>query len=237
MTTRNNFDQSSTGLNVECTCFYDTDRSERDFRENFEVLQHSGYRTSSVLYYIDNGNVPGHDEIKFIVKGDKAAKIKFLEKECSFEAEEISSWDDDTIDTEILGNLEDLNLINYAEKKHFPVVDGLEFVPNKNLIVISSRGYSQGDYSTVIYCPEDIEKAWGNAPDQNDIQKMVDHYLWDAPIYAQITLNENEFNIWDMDHHDDYTWDREKFVEWGAKKSGIDREKFQAYVPANPSYD
>lgn len=57
MTTRNNFDTSSTGVNIECSVFYDLDRARMDFDENFKILQHSSYRTSSVLYYIDNGNV------------------------------------------------------------------------------------------------------------------------------------------------------------------------------------
>lgn len=201
MTTRNNFDQSSTGLNIECTVFYDNDRSRNDFEENFEVLQHSGYRTSSVLYYIDHGNVPGHDEIKFKVKGERATKIKKLVELTSFEEDEIKTWDNDTLDTEIISYYE-VNLIHFAEDK-LDLLDGLEFVPNKNLVVISSRGYSQGDYSTVIYCPDDLEKAWGNKPDENNIQKSVDHYLWDSPIYARITLNDDEFNIWDMDDHDD----------------------------------
>lgn len=237
MTTRNNFDQSSSGLNIECTCFYDTDRSHMDFKDNFEVLQHSSYRTSSVLYYIDNGNVPvpGHDEIKFTVKGERSAKIKKLVELSYFEEDEIQTWDDDTINQEIL-NYYEVNLIDYAQDK-LDIIDGLEFVPTKNLVVISSSGYSQGDYSTIIYCPDDLEKAWGNKPDENQIQKMVNHYLWDAPIYARCEIDGKEYNIWDMPGYDDYEWDRDKFIDWIAKESGIDKEKFEEYIPENPSYD
>lgn len=236
MTTRNNFDTSSTGVNIECSVFYDLDRARRDFEDNFKILQHSGYRTSSVLYYIDNGNVVDDDKIKFLVKGDKAAKIKYLVEQTSFEAEEIETWDDDTIDTEILGYENDVNLINYALDNMPDTPSGLEFVPNKNLVVIGSCGYSQGDYSTIIYCPDDLEKAWGNKPDEKDIQKMVNHYLWDSPIYACFEINGDEFNIWDMPEHDDYDFDREKFLAWVAEKSGVAVDTLSALCPKNPDY-
>lgn len=234
MTTRNNFDRSSSGLNIECTCFYDTDLSERDFRENFEVLQHSGYRTSSVLYYIDNGNVPGHDKIKFTVKGERTAKIKKLVELTSFEEDEIQTWDDDTIDNEILGYY-DVNLIHYAENK-LDLIDGLEFVPNKNLITISSIGYSQGDYSTVIYCPDDLEKCWGCAPQENEMRKTIDRYLWDAPIYCRMEIDGEEYNYWDMPEYDGYIFERDKFLAYVAEKSGINIETLKPFLPEAPSY-
>lgn len=117
MTTRNNFDKSSTGTDITCTVFFDTDSSQRDFRENFESVQSDGYRTTSIQYYIDNGNVEGKDSVKFTVKGAREKKIEYLEKESSFEREEIETWDEDTMDSEIIGYHKDINLIGYAMDK------------------------------------------------------------------------------------------------------------------------
>lgn len=232
MTTRNNFDTSSTGVNIECSVFYDLDRARMDFEENFKILQHSGYRTSSVLYYIDNGNVTDDDKIKFTVKGEKAAKIKALSD--WHDETDLETWPDDDLNSEIISRYE-VNLIDYAEDKLI-TVDGLEFAPNKTLVITSSQGYSQGDYSRIIYCPDDLEKAWGNKPDENALQKTFDHLLWDSPIYARFEINGDEFNIYDMPEHDDYDFNREKFLAWVAEKSGVAVDTLSALCPKNPDY-
>ncbi len=234
---RNNFNKSSTGIDIECRCSYDTDRSRRDFEENIKILQHSGYRSTSVGYYIDNGNVPDDDGIKFTVKGSKADKVKYLAEQTSFEAEEIETWDDDTLNMEILGYESDVNLINYALDKMPDAPKGLEFVPTKNLIAISTNGYSQGDYSVVLYCPEDIEKAWGKMPEEKDIQKMVNHYYWDAPIYCQIEINGTEYNYWDMPDYDDYEFKRDEFITYVSKESGVAAGEIENLVPEHPDYN
>ncbi len=158
-TVRNNFDKSSTGVDIECICQYDVDRSRWEFEENIEIVQHDGYRTTSIGYYIDNGNVKGHDDIKFLMKGTRERKIEYLDEVSSVSKEDIQTWDDDTLDSEIMSYVE-VTLIDYVMDR-MDSIDGLEFIPNKNLIVLTTRGYSQGDYAKVIYCPEDLESAWG----------------------------------------------------------------------------
>ncbi len=236
-TRQNNFDKSSTGTDIEISCFYDTDVSRMNFKENIEIVQHSGYSTTSIGYYIDNGNVEGKDKIRFKVKGTKAAKVKYLVSQTSFDAKEIRTWDTDTLDTEILGYEEDVNLINYALDKMPAAPEGLEFVPNKNLEVITTRGYCQGDYAKVIYCPEDLKECWGNDPVQANIQKMVDHYYWDAPIYCQFTINGEEYNYYDCPEYDDYNWKRDEFIAYVAKESKVPAETLEKFVPEYPDYN
>lgn len=228
---RNNYDKSSTGVDIECVCYYDINLSRHNFEENFEILQHN----SSVLYFIDNGNLPGATTVKMIVKGTKENKVSHLAYVTSFDKEEIETWDDDTIDSEIIGREEDINLINYALDK-LPTLPGLEFLPNKNLIALGSRGYSQGDYSTILYCPEDLEKAWGKMPTQESIQKMVNHYCWDSPIYARFEIDGKEYHYHDMPEYDEYEWDRDAFIAYVSKESGIDVEKLESFVPEYPEY-
>ena len=235
-TKRNNYDKSSTGIDIECICQYDTDLSRMHFEENFKVLQHNGHRTQSVLYFIENGNVPDSSGIKFTVKGDKETKIKHLMEITHFDREEIEQWNDDTMDSEIIGHESDINLINYALDK-LPDYKGLEFVPSKNLIALGSTGYSQGDYSTVLYCPEDLEKAWGSYPKQESIQKMVNHYLWGSPIYARFEINGKEYRYDDMPEYNEYEWDRDAFIAYVSKESGIEADKLESFVPEYPEYN
>jgi hypothetical protein len=231
MTRKNNFDKSSTGTDIEVTCFYDTDSSRRDFEENFKVLQHSGYRTSSVLAFTGNGELPDISDIGFTVKGTREAKEKYLE---NWYGEDVKEWVESEMDSEIVARAE-VNLIDYALDK-LESIAGIEIVPVKPLICVSSTGYSQGDYSTIIYCPEDIEKLWGRLPEQKEMQTLFDHYLWDSPVYCVVTINGEEFNYWDMPEYDSYDFQRDKFIEYVAKESGIDTEQLESLVPEYPSY-
>ena len=236
-TRRNNHVRPAEGEpDIQCSCFYDTDISRHNFEENIAVIQSDdGYRTTSVGYYIDNGNVAGPDDIKMTVKGDKGSKVKYLIDVTCFDREEIETWDNDTMDSEIIGHESDITLINYVLDK-LPDVTGLEFVPSKNLIVLTSRGYSQGDYAKVIYCPDDLEKCWGNPAKQEEIQKMVDHYYWDAPVYARFEINGTEYYYHDTPDYDEYEWGRDKFLEYVAKESGIDKDTLSQFVPEYPEY-
>ena len=47
----NNFDQSSSGVNIELSVFFDTCRSQDDFSENFKHIN------DQTWLYIDNGNI------------------------------------------------------------------------------------------------------------------------------------------------------------------------------------
>lgn len=234
-TRKNNYDKSSTGTDIEFRGFMDIDASRREFEENIKIIQHDGYSTTSIGYYIENGNVDGPDAVKFKIKGKKADKIKYLVFNSTLAPSDIRSFKVDELDAEIRALEEDVNLINYALDK-LPNITGLEFIPNKNLIVLTTRGYSQGDYAKVLYCPEDLEKAWGNAPKQEDIQTSVDHYYWDCPVYAVMEVNKEEFNFWDSPHDDSYLWDKEKFIAYVSEKSGVDKEKLNPFVPEDLDY-
>lgn len=232
MTTCNNFDTSSTGTNIECSVFYDTMKSQIDFNDNIKIIQHSGYRTHTIGYYIDHRNVENHDAITFTLEGTPE-QIKAALKQDGYED------DDDTVKDalEILENGygEKITLLNYEDFNR--VYDPLSVKPSKVLEKIITRGYSQGDYAEVFYCPDDLEKAWGKKPDENELQKMVDHYFWDTPIYASITINGDEYNYWDQPEYDEYEWGRDKFIKYVAEKSGVSIETLDAILSKEPSYD
>lgn len=241
-TKRNNFDKSSTGTNIECFCQYDSRRSQAEFDENIEVIQHSGYSTTSIGYYIDNGNVPGAGEIKFAIKGKKENIIKAAKQytgaycDTSLDVDNCVDSDIEDMKQEIISSFEDINLINYAMDK-LPEIEGLEIVPNKNLIVLTTKGYCHGDYAKVIYCPGDLEKCWGNMPVQKSIQEMIDHYYYDSPIYARLEINGTEYAYEDTPFYDDYEWKRKEFIDYVSKESGVAEEILKNFVPEHPEYN
>lgn len=237
MTTRNNFDQSSTGINISFNGYFDTEKARYEFRENFKIIQHSSRNTNSILFYVDNGNLPDEDSIEFSVKGTKAAKIELLSKHVNFTKKEIRSWDKETLDSEIMDLVygQRITLLNF-EDLNSVLPSGLECVTNKPLVKISSRGYSQGDYSEVYYCPDDIVKAWGNLPVESVMKKTFDNLLWDCPVYAVLTINGEEYNYWDCPEADNYTFKREEFINWVAAQSPATKEALDDIIPQNLDY-
>ena len=73
---------------------------------------------------------------------------------------------------------------------------GIEVTPKFDRYI--SRGYSQGD-AAEIFVPHSLRKVWGLADDAEiltkDLQKEIDHYLWDAEIYGTLGISfEHEVN-------------------------------------------
>ena len=67
---------------------------------------------------------------------------------------------------------------------------GIEVTPKFDHYI--SRGYSQGD-ACEIFVPHSLRKVWGLADDTEvltkDLQKQIDHYLWDAEIYGTLDIS------------------------------------------------
>lgn len=231
MVTANNFDKSSTGTDIEVTAFRDCGRGQRDFKDNFVMLQHDGYSTRAIGYYIDNGNLPGPDEITFKVKGSPKNVKKYLIKEGYAESDLTPTHGQDNR-AELLGILDNPTLLTYQDLNEYALKDsGLEIVPSKKLEKIETRGYSQGDYAEIWYCPADCKKVWGNEPKPDELETTIHHYYWDQPIYAVITINGTEYNYWDQPEYDEYEWEPEKFAAYVAKESGVPVESIQALLP------
>jgi hypothetical protein len=234
--THNNFDQSSTGTNIEVSCFYDTDTSRRLFDENFQVIQSQSYDNSTIAYYIDNGNVQDSDSLMFNIKGSDESINGYLIAQGYDESEVKERMDRQESEDEIINSLRP-NILNYQELNEYDLKDtGLSFEPSKNLVSLTTRGYSQGDYATVYYCPSDLATVWGNEPDESQLQKLFDNLFWDAPVFASVTINDTEYNQWDMPDYNEYDFDRAAFIAWVSVKSGVSVETLGSLTPKTPEY-
>lgn len=67
---------------------------------------------------------------------------------------------------------------------------GIEVTPKFDHYI--SRGYSQGDACEILV-PHSLRKVWGLTDGAEvltkDLQKQLDHYLWDAEIYGTIDIS------------------------------------------------
>ena len=238
MATVNNFDKSSTGIDIEFSGYYSGDRAQRDFEESLEIVQSSGYRTSSIVYYKNYGNVDGYKEIEFHVVGTKPQLVEYLMYHYARETKTgYMKWTkNDLLDAVEDALYDERSLINYREENKNLVEYGLEIVPSKKLEWVVSRGYSQGDYAEIVYCPEDLKSAWGcKVIDESNLIEEFGHLLWDAPIEATLTVNEKEYLYDEMDL-DQYEWQRDKFIAAVAEESGVDKDSLADIVPMELSH-
>ncbi len=231
---KNNFDQSSTGTNIELSCSYDCHLSRLYFEENFKIIQSEGYRTFTKAYYIENGNVPDHDAITFTLGGTETEIEAALTAE-GYSRDEIKAM----IPGEPFDILETLygdkiTLLNYEDFDH--VYAPLKAVPSKTIIKINIRGYSQGDYAEVFYCPEDLEKAWGKPPVESELDDLFTRLFYDAPIFCRFTVNDETDYDYSEYMPDSYKWDKEAFAKIVSEKSGIAYETLLNMLPEYPDY-
>lgn len=231
---KNNFTRAPEGKpDIEFICGYDTDQSRWEFEENFKILQYSSYRKTCKAYYIDNGNVPDSEEITFTLAGtDEQIEAALLSE--GYNRDEYKAM----IIGEPLSILEtaygeSLTILNYQDfnKQYEP----LQVIPSKNLIWVAIRGYSQGDYAEVAYCPEDLEKCWGNAPVESDLKKTFERLFYDAPVYCRFTIDGEEYDYSEL-MPDNYEWDKEAFAKIVSENSKIDYETILNFLPDHPDY-
>lgn len=235
MTSTNNFDKSSTGTDLECVCFFDTGESQYQFDEAFRIVQSSSYSKNTIAYYICGGQVESDLDIKYKVNGLRTKQIEYLAANSStWEEQDIAEWSDDEIQAELLS---DLNPCVYDLCEHALVETGLTITMNKNVNKLITRGYSQGDYAEVYYCPDDLETLWGAIVQDKDIKPIVNHLFWDCPIYCKVTVNKREFSYDECPAYDEWEFKRVDYAKWIAEQANLSLTDLLAVIPEQPSYN
>lgn len=236
---KNNFDQSSTGTNIEIDVSYDSHLSRIYFEESIEVIQHSGYRTNTIAYYTDCGNVEASKHISFEIVATDEAKAAYLEFE-GYDLSPNSGNDSAQYDALIFDSYgERITLLNYEDFNREFAQYNIQIKPDRTIEKIITLGYSQGDYAEVYYCPDDLSGAWGKEPTQAELQTIIDRLFWDQPIFARVTINGEEYRHDDLyeDGSDPYKWNPSKFAEYVAKESGVPVETIAAMLPKEVPYE
>jgi hypothetical protein len=212
---KTNFDQSSSGVNLQLSICWDCDRSQSDFNECFHVLQHSGYRTNSILEYLDFGNIDQSFDFEDLANYD------FTKKELIAALKSGGYWDQSSAKYKgyDLYKATKQELCDYLKEssRYDDLAEFLKenFKPNYKTLI--SRGYCQGDYSEIIYSKNAVDwltgetgKTWDAL--KNDLQTEADHLLWDAPLYARLTVNDTDEIYLDELVKDPYSYDKEALL-------------------------
>ena len=228
----NNYDQSSTGINIECNCFNDCDVARFYFDESFNVIQSPSYQKTGIYYFTENGNVEGADKITFTVEGSEDAIRTHAIEHCYAPEEETL----ETMKILIVESYEVTLATFETENAYLSRTEkGFQFAPSKPLTKLITRGYCQGDYAVVYYSADDIAAAWGNAPDAAELRTLIDHLFWDQPINASATINGETYSYSDCPSYDEYEWNRADFIKWVAGEAAIPPEMLDAVMPKEPT--
>lgn len=210
----NNFDQSSTGINIEFSLFHDTYLSQERFQENFERDDHLQDHFHFISYG-ENGVIDllSLDNYKF-------TKADFIKMMFHFENEEyirdnyngsfskatkadiIDYWDN-YLSTDFNAS----DLIEYYQENFKPSYE-----------VLTVIGYCQGDQAYVIFSNESI-KQYDFKDRDTFLSNMAEYFcnlFFDAPIYGRLEIevgNEvNEIYIYEL-LKSEYEYDKDDLLK------------------------
>lgn len=231
MTTKNNFDNSSTGTNIEFAGYFDCYQSQTDFTDSIETIQHSSYSKTSIQFYNPHGQIEKDLDIK--VKALKTDLYKFVEKYCRDDIDR--TWLKSDLNEIVIDFLTDeLLTYKYDLDELSSDFDDIEISFVNDIDILTTRGYSQGDYALVLVDRTQLTKLWGKYTD--NVQECIDHLFWDAPVWARLTINEDEYHYNDEGDLKQFEWQRDEFIKLVSKSSGVPASVLEDLVPQELSY-
>ena len=200
----NNYDTSTTGVDIEFSVIADSFISGQDFTENFHTVIESGYRTSGLYQYtewgqeeevnlsdlkaIDYKNTLKRDLLTYALGEDwnyySKTEIRGMNKQDLIDLVESDS-DLDYMDLE--------EIEEWASENNFGL--GLDHYE-----IIETRGYSQGDYAQVLIRNELVS---------DDLKKSINHFFWDAPVSYTLIVDGEDYCI-EEDIEDMYEYDADE---------------------------
>lgn len=222
---KNNYTKNANGLSVEASVYYDTDLSRHYYEENFSTLCTYGRYNASLLFYCDYGNIGVPTCI-----GDVAIikkNVPNYDLDC-FAGEEY------TINRGELMHLvknTDIRRLEEALEDLVKLKEGYK--------IITSRGYCQGDCVNVLVSIKQLTKVWGIVPQEKELREIIDHLLWDAPIYCSVTIEDETWDYSELGF-DEYEYDKKKVIEKLNELSKYKGEELvqelNRLLPDNPGY-
>lgn len=222
---KNNYTKNAGGLSIETSVFYDTDLSCIYYGENFKTLCTDSRYGASLLFYCDYGNL----EVPTVI-GDVAT----IRKDMSNNDLDCFVGEGYTCNRGELIHLVKNNGIHRLEEALEDLVKLKE-----GYKIITSRGYCQGDCVNVLVPIKQLTKTWGRKLTDKELSDMIDHMLWDAPVYISVTIEDETIENNELGF-DEYIYDKQEVIK---KINEISKYKGEELVkelnrllPDNPDY-
>ena len=235
----NNFDKSSTGIDIEVSVYADGFISQTDWSDNFKEVVGGNGGTTGIYFYTDWGQNEALEEGELKAVDSKNT----LKKSLLDWALNEDDWNYYT-KTDLRAMCKD-ELIELFEDylAYMDLEEANDYASEQNVTlildsyeIISTRGYSQGDYAEVVISNELADDA--------ATQEAINHLFWDAPISYQISVDDDEDIGYVVDENVDclYDYDADEVMEILTKhfKDHKDKdyilETIKEMLPEYPTY-
>ena len=240
----NNYDQSSSGVNLSLSCYYDLDLARIYFDEDLTLLSNNDFsllndRYRGVnIYQLNLGEETDQiDLVDFknwnITKKSLLSAIKDYYdclKEVSEDCKRHLGVPLSKCNKSDLIDFLEIDLYNRSE-----IIEFLVKYFSFKFEVVSSRGYCQGDYCEVVIASNDKKLI-----DRLKKSNYVDNLVWDQPIYCQLDINDNEFSFNDYIKNC-YNYDKGEIISIADKYIEHDKKDYilswlESNLPEQPEY-
>lgn len=210
--TINNYDLSSTGVNIDLTIGKDSFLGQDRFNENFTRIEDNTY------LYIDYGNLSNDFIVTITEEDNEKLKKIVIDNDLNY------NYDSDNLETCqyidcITENYNNIELYEFCLNNYIEIEERYK--------TISISGYSQGDYATVIVNTKECKKVW-----ENEFIKAMPNYsdyfvnlFYNQPLYCSIVVNDIDYYV---EFEDEYKYYDSKVIEeiinWSLKNIEVDNK-------------
>lgn len=221
----NNFNSSTSGVNLELSCFFDSHQSSYLFDENFTRIN------DDTFLFIDHGNFSNEFDLSSLDNYDLSSC--FVREIKQYFIEHVSDYKSD---------LNEL-AYNYFEKRFNQLLKNelLEILTNEldndDLIdflndnfkakfeKIIIQGYSQGDQVTVIFKHKDMKEYNFDNRDIfiNNMKNYIYNLFYDAPLFCKLTIDNIEFYFNDYIKNE-YNYDKSELLSIASEHIKHDKK-------------
>jgi hypothetical protein len=210
--TINNYNMSSTGLNIELDIFYDEDKARDNYTNYLVHLKDDVYE---YLPYNDRSKWKSNScesYIKIDTQKNRLGTLLRLLVE-KFDYTDFKSYTKDKAIEEIFDNFQFPDDMLYLEY----LLDLYDIQYKKLYISKRIVGYSQGECNIVIYRPKIFRQQTVLKEDELKDEDLVNsdwlcNLLYDAPLYLIITINGVEYES-DIYHNRYIDFNKNTFIQ------------------------
>lgn len=179
-------------LQIETNLKYDYDMTQDYYDENFKILKYGDRNNTSLSLYINYGNLSSD------ISPDEMFEIEDTQKNINnlkrylvtdyFYGYQLRGL--------CIGGLFDLLIENFTHEDFEEVQELLETLDIKfksNYTLMTTRGYSQGDYAQILINHNEYLKVIGTEFKEENYQGYFNNLFWDAPIFGTINISFNYY--------------------------------------------
>lgn len=214
MQTINNFDQSSTGIDIEIEAFLDDDIARCYYRESFKHIKGNN---DDIVYYTAVDELEPSFEAITTKDAHKFTKEQsgFLFAYHEYKVNSIEEYRDFCLQDLPKDYHERNRYIRQSQELGLPV----KF--KDNYAVERFNGYSQGDTHEVIFNLTALSSLWGKPEEEiltDAFRREIQHLLFNSPIFLKVTIKNRNTGEVDEGNYceyaeDEYVYERERVLK------------------------